>query len=280
MRYLYLYSGSWYAEVHARPNEKYGVLWGYALVRENQEKVYYDDAETQLSHILYTGRPLVTTDGFYIRSNARTDLGSVYPDWFGGVNNAFQYKNLTASFLVDFRKGGVIYSITDWFGHYAGVMEKSAAVNDKGVNIREPVADDGGINVEGVYGYVNSDGDVQYTDADGNDVTSPVVSTSYADGQDFYKDYWGKVELSTFDASFIKLREVTLGYTFNNVPALQRVGIRSLNLSLLGRNLWIIHKNTPDIDPETGMGAGNYVGMETNTIPSVRSMGFNLKVNF
>ena len=99
-------------------------------------------------------------------------------------------------------------------------------------------------------------------------------------GQDFFKDYWGKVELSTFDASFVKLREVTLGYTFTNVPALQRVGIRSLNLSLLGRNLWIIHKNTPDIDPEIGMGAGNYVGMETNAIPSVRPMGFNPMVNF
>ena len=280
MQYLYLYSGSWHAQVHARPNEEYGILWGYSLVRENQEKVYYDEDETQLSHILYSGRPVVDTDGFYTRSNARTDLGSVYPDWFGGVNNSFQFKNLTASFLVDFRKGGVIYSVTDWFGHYAGVMEGTAAVNDNGVNIREPVADGGGIKNEGVYGYVNADGDVQLTDADGNDVTTPVVNASYAEGQDYFKDYWGKVELSTFDASFVKLREATLGYTFTNVPALQRVGIRSLNLSLLGRNLWIIHKNTPDIDPEIGMGAGNYVGMETNAIPSVRSMGFNLKVNF
>ena len=196
------------------------------------------------------------------------------------MNNSFQYKNLTASFLVDFKKGGVIYSITDWFGLQAGVLAGSAAVNDKGVNMREPVADDGGIKADGVYGYVNSDGDVQLSDADGNDVTSAVENATYVEGQDFIKDYWGKSELSIFDASFVKLREVTLGYTFTNIPALQRVGIRSLTLSLLGRNLWIIHKNTPDIDPETGMGAGNYVGMETNTIPSVRSMGFNLKVNF
>jgi len=280
MEYLYLYSGSWNAQIHARPGEKYGILWGYAIVRENQEKVYYDEAKTRLSHILYSGRPVVTTSGYYIRSNARTDLGCVYPDWFGGVNNAFQYKNVTASFLVDFRKGGVIYSITDWFGCYAGVLEKTAAVNDNGVNIREPVADGGGIKVEGVYGYVDANGDVQFTDADGNDVSSPVENTTYANASNFYHDYWGKNEVSVFDASFVKLREVTLGYTFRNLPALQRVGIQSLNLSLIGRNLWIIHKNTPDIDPEINMGAGNYVGMETNAIPSVRSMGFNVKVNF
>ena len=146
--------------------------------------------------------------------------------------------------------------------------------------MREPVADDGGIKADGVYGYVDANGDVQLTDAAGNDVNEAVVNTTYTEGQDFIKDYWGKSELSIFDASFVKLREVTLGYTFTNIPALQRVGIGSLNVSLLGRNLWIIHKNTPDFDPEIGMGAGNYVGMETNAIPSVRSMGFNLKVNF
>ena len=280
VNYLKLYDGSWYAEVHARPGEEYGVLWGYGLVRENQEKIYYDEDKTQLSHVHYTGRPVVDTDGFYTRSKSKTDLGCVYPDWFGGVNNTFRFRNLTAGFLVDFRKGGVIYSVTDWFGHYAGVLEATAAINDNGVNIREPVADGGGIKVKGVYGYLDDNGDVRLTDADGNDVDSPVENTSYADAQDHNKDYWGKNELSVFDASFLKLREVSLGYTFRGVPLLKRAGISILNISLLGRNLWIIHKNTPDIDPEIGMGAGNYVGIETNAIPSVRSMGFNIKVSF
>jgi TonB-linked SusC/RagA family outer membrane protein len=281
MNYLYLYNGSWSAQVHARPGEEYGILWGYAVVKENATPVYYDDAETQLSHVIYEGRRIVNpSTGLYIRSNARTNLGNVNPDWFGGVNNTLSYKDLTLSFLIDFRKGGVIYSITDWFGVQAGVLDKTAAINDKGNNVREPVADGGGVLVKGVYGRVNSDGTITYLDASGNVSATPVVSTTYTDAQTYFKDYWGKNELSTFDASFVKLREVSLGYDFTKIAALQKVGIRGLNLALVGRNLWIIHRNTPDIDPETGMGAGNSVGMETNAIPTTRSLGFNLRVNF
>jgi len=281
MNYLYLYNGSWSAQVHARPGEEYGILWGYAVVKENDTPVYYDDAETQLSHVIYEGRRIVNpSTGLYIRSNARTNLGNVNPDWFGGVNNTLSYKDLTLSFLIDFRKGGVIYSITDWFGVQAGVLDKTAAMNDRGHNVREPVADGGGVLVKGVYGRVNSDGTITYLDASGNVSATPVVSTTYTDAQTYFKDYWGKNELSTFDASFVKLREVSLGYDFTKIAALQKVGIRGLNLALVGRNLWIIHRNTPDIDPETGMGAGNSVGMETNAIPTTRSLGFNLRVNF
>ncbi|KPK87859.1 MAG: hypothetical protein AMS27_01250 [Bacteroides sp. SM23_62_1] len=280
MQYFNLYSGTWQAQIHARPGEEYGILWGYGIVRENQEKVYYDEDKTQLSHILYSGRPVITTEGLYIQSENRTDLGNVYPDWFGGVSNVFSFRNINASFLIDFRKGGVIYSVTDWFGHYSGVLEATAAVNDRGVNIRESVDDEGGIKVEGVYGYLDASGDVKFTDANGIDTGYPVDNQTYARAEQFYHDYWGKTELSVFNASFIKLRELSVGYTFSNIPILQRAGIRDINLSLLGRNLWIIYKNTPDIDPEMGIGAGNYVGIETNVIPSVRSMGFNVKVNF
>ena len=281
LNYLYLYSGSWYAEVHARPGEEYGILWGFAMVKENATPVYYDEAETQLSHWTYSGRYIINpNDGLYIRSNTRTDLGRVYPDWFGGITNSFRYKDLTASFTVDFRKGGVIYSITDWFGAYAGVLDKTATINENGVNIREPVAEGGGIKLEGVYGVVNTDGTVQLTDANGNPVSEPVVNETYVDAQTYFKDYWGKNEISTFDADFIKLREVAIGYDFGNIDFLSRIGVKGLQLSLVGRNVFIFYKDTPDIDPETGMGAGNYVGVETNAIPTSRSLGFDLKLNF
>ncbi len=280
MKYLYLYNASWNAQVHARPGEEYGIFWGYGIVRENAKKVYYDEAETQLSHIEYSGRPIVDEDGFYIRTNARTNLGNVYPDWFGGITNALSYKNIDLSFLVDFKKGGVLYSVTDWFGTYAGVLEKTAAINDNGKNVRDPIEEGGGVKVDGVYGKLNADGTVSFTDADGNVVTTPVQNQSYAPAQDFYKDYWGKNEVSLFDASFVKLREVSLGYSVRNVDFLGKLGIRNMNISLLGRNLLIIHKNTPDIDPESGMGAGNTVGVESNAIPSTRSYGFNLRLTF
>ena len=281
LNYLYLYNASWNAQVHARPGEEYGIMWGYAMVRENATPVYYDEAETQLSHWNYDGRFLINpNNGLYYRSNSRTKLGNVYPDWFGGVTNTLRYKDLTASFTVDFRKGGVIFSVTDWFGAYAGVTEETAAINENGVNIREPVAEGGGIKLEGVYGIVNSDGTVTLTDASGNPVTEAVANTTYVDAQTYFKDYWGKNEISTYDASFIKLREFAVGYDFRNIDFLARLGVKGLNLSIVGRNVFIFHKNTPHIDPETGMGAGNYVGMETNAIPTSRSLGFDLKLNF
>lgn len=280
LNFYEVYRGPWYAQVHARPGEEYGILWSYSIVRENQKKVYYDKDETELSHVIYSGRPVVHPDGEYIRSRERTNLGTVYPDWFGGISNTFSYKNITASFLVDFRKGGVIFSVTDFFGHYTGVLKNTAAMNDRGRNVRLPVEEWGGIKVNGVYGLLDVNWDVQLLDEDGNFVSEPVVNKTYVEAQNFYKDYWGKTELSTFDASYIKLRELTLGYTFTGGAVLEKAGINSIYLSLLGRNLWIIHKNTPDIDPEAGMGAGNYVGFESTVIPSVRSMGFSLKATF
>jgi TonB-linked SusC/RagA family outer membrane protein len=282
MKYLALYNAGWNAYVYAFPGKQYGTLWGYSIVRENATPVYYDKEKTQLSHMLYSGRPVVSTSGRYIRSNARTDLGNVYPDWFGGVNNSFTYKDFNFSFLVDFRKGGVIFSVTDMFGKYTGILDETAVLNANGKNVRDALADGGGVLVgNSVIGKLKADGTVQFLDAAGANVDAPVENAKYSDANLLYYGYYGKNELSTFDASFIKLREVSAGYSFNKIAVLNKLGIKNLNLSLVGRNLWIIHKNTLDIDPEVSSGAGNTsVGAETNTIPSTRSYGFNIRLDF
>jgi TonB-linked SusC/RagA family outer membrane protein len=279
---LYLYNASWGTRVYARVGEPYGQLMANDIVRENAVIHYKDEAETIPDYVEYTGRPVVTTSGRYIQTPQRTLCGNVTPDWFGGVNNAVSYKDFNFSFLVDFRKGGVQYSVTDWFGNYAGVMEVTAATNANGKNVRDPVADGGGVLVDGVYGTVKSDGTPQFTDADGNNVATPVKNTDYVEGIVFYEwDYWGKPGLSVFDAGFVKLREVILGYTFHDISALQKAGISSINFSLVGRNLWLIHSNMPHVDPENAISAGNTsLGMNTTPIPSARTFGFNLKFTF
>jgi TonB-linked SusC/RagA family outer membrane protein len=285
MKYLSLYAASWGTYVYAFPGKEYGTLWGYAIVRENATPVYYDEEKTQLSHYVYSGRPVVGTNGRYIRSNARTDLGNVYPDWFGGINNSFSYKDFNFNFLVDFRKGGVIFSVTDMFGVYTGILKETAATNANGKNVRDALADGGGVLCpNSIYGrVVTVDGveQIQFMDASGNDVSAPVENSTYVAANRYYYDYYGKNELSTFDASFVKLREVGMGYNFNKIAFLKSIGIKNLNLSLVGRNLWIIFKNTKDIDPEISSSAGNTsVGMETNAIPSTRSYGFNIRLDF
>lgn len=283
MKYLELYSGSWGSYVYAIPGQEYGTLWGYAIVRENATPVYYNNDEDQgLSHYAYSGRPLVSTSGRYIRSGQRTDLGNIYPDWFGGVNNSFTYKDFNFSFLVDFRKGGLINSITNMFGMYTGIFEETAAINDNGKNVRDPVDEGGGVLIpDGVYGKVNSDGTIQFLNADGSNATAPVTSTTHVDANTWGYDFYGKTELNTFDGSFVKLREVTMGYSFSKIKALRKIGIKNLNLSVVGRNLLLLFANIPNIDPEVANSAGNTsVGAENNAIPSTRSYGFNIRLDF
>jgi TonB-linked SusC/RagA family outer membrane protein len=282
MKYLSLYNLGWSGYVYAFPGKEYGTLYGYAIVRENAKPVYYDKEKTQLAYYEYSGRPLVNTAGRYIRSGQRTPLGNAYPDWFGGVNNSLTYKNLNLSFLIDFRKGGDVFSMTNMWGMYTGINAATAAINANGKNVRDALDAGGGVLVENaVYGKVNTDGTIAFLDAAGSPSTTPVENSTYTNANDLYYGYYQKHELSTFDGSFVKLREVSLGYSFNKVSFLKKIGVTNLDLSLVGRNLWIIHKNLPDLDPEVSSSAGNSsVGMETNPIPSTRSYGFNVRVNF
>jgi hypothetical protein len=79
-----------------------------------------------------------------------------------------------------------------------------------------------------------------------------------------------------YDASFVKLREVKLGF---NVPGsvTRRVGVSGMNLSLVGRNL-ALWTDAPHIDPETAFSAGNQQGIEFGQLPTARSIGFNVTV--
>jgi len=282
MKYLSLYDLSWGGYVYAFPGKQYGTVYGYAVVRENAKPVYYDEAKTQLAYYEYSGRPVVTTTGRYRRSGQRTPLGNVYPDWFGGINNSLTYKNFNLSFLVDFKKGGDIFSVSHMFGMYTGVLAPTAAINANGKNVRDALSEGGGVLIEdAVYGNVNTDGTIAFTDAAGAVTDSPVTNTTYVDANTYGYDHYAKTELSLYDGSFVKLREVSLGYSFNKIGFLNKIGMSDINLSLVGRNLWIIHKNIPDLDPEVSQSAGNTsVGAETNAIPSTRSYGFNLRVNF
>jgi hypothetical protein len=168
------------------------------------------------------------------------------------------------------------------FGKYTGILEETAATNANGMNIRDPLSEGGGILIDGaVYGKVLSDGTIQFIDKTGANVTTPVENSTYSDANAWAYGFYGKNELTTYDGSFVKLREVAVGYSFNKIEFLRKAGIKNLNLALVGRNLWIIHKNIPNLDPEVSNSAGNTsVGAENNAIPSTRSYGFNIKLDF
>lgn len=82
-----------------------------------------------------------------------------------------------------------------------------------------------------------------------------------------------------YDGSFIKLREVSIGYSLPNAW-LQRLRLTALRVSLVGRNVAILHKNIPNLDPDLAISASNVQGFEGGAVPSTRSLGLNLNFRF
>jgi len=223
------------------------------------------------------GQRVVNANGYYIlNSNALSDIGNTNPNWLGGVTNTFKYKNLALSFLVDTRQGGKLYSLDMDFGDYSGLYPETAGKNNLGNPVRSPLSAGGGIVLPGV----TADGKPNTTRVDASDINQQLFP---------FSSYNSLADRSyVYDASYIKLREVALTWsvpkrTLNNLNF-----IKGIDLSLTGRNLWIIHKNVPYADPEQGyasLGSGTGVqnasqGFQVGVYPSVRTFGFNVKLKF
>lgn len=194
-----------------------------------------------------------------ISASAPVVVGNISPDWTGGISNNFSYKGINFSFLIDGRKGGDIFSVSDWFGAYAGISEESAANG-----IREH-----GLVANGVV-----------EQADGTYLPNETVVSA----ANYFGAYWGREENSVIDGSYIKLREMVLGY---NLPSslMSKIGfIQTANISIVARNLAILYthpSNDIGIDPETGFGTANSgMGLEQFQLPTARSLGFKLTLNF
>lgn len=184
-------------------------------------------------------------------------LGDIYPDFTLGINNQFTFKGFLLSFLIDWREGGVIYSSTSSSLRNAGLAIETA--DNRGQSFI-----DQGVNI----------------DADGNAVPN---QTPVDNMNQFWTNYSQSsiAESNTFDASYVKLREARFGYTF---PAewMEKTFLSSLTIALEGRNLWLIDSALPHVDPESNLFGASLVGegVEFQSVPSTRTVGFNLQLGF
>jgi TonB-linked SusC/RagA family outer membrane protein len=213
------------------------------------------------------GERVINSSGYYV-AVADQVIGDPNPDWNGGFLNSLRYKNFNFSFLIDVQRGGDVWSLDMHYGQGTGIPENTTVLNDLGNPVRNPVTngeDSGGLILDGV----QEDGSVNTVRA----------------RADYYGGlfYWGTAtrnpsQLTTYDASYVKLREVALSY---NLPTniLGNV-FQNASLSVVGRNLWIIDKNLPYSDPESGLGAGNGQGFISGAYPSTRSIGVKLDLTF
>jgi TonB-linked SusC/RagA family outer membrane protein len=204
------------------------------------------------------GLPVLNSDGTFIRV-ADQNFGSALPDYTGGLQNTFNYKDFFLSINIDFSYGGKFASLSQVWGDYSGLTARTATVNDKGNPVRDAVSNGGGVHVKGV------------------DASSHGVDY-YVDAYTYFHQFVnsGITENSIYDLTFVKLREISLGYKINVAKLGLSKVFTNASLSLVSRNLLLIYAKTKDFDPSEISGTYG----EDGQLPGTRSIGFNLKLGF
>ncbi|TNJ43767.1 SusC/RagA family TonB-linked outer membrane protein [Tamlana fucoidanivorans] len=220
--------------------ESYGAIYGSRYARNDEGTILIDD----------DGYPLLaTTDGV---------IGDPIPDFLLGISNTFSYKNLSLSVLIDIREGGDVWCGTCGILDYFGISTETL-LRDQTTVFQGIVESTGQPNTK----------EVPYSD--------PTINES----NNYWRRYgFGDVdEGNVYDASWFRLREVTLTYTFPS-KLLKGTFIDGASISAYGRNLYL-STDYPGVDPETNLtGDSNGIGLDYFNNPNTRSYGFDVKLNF
>lgn len=201
------------------------------------------------------GQVVVNTEGIPLINSERNYLGNYQPDWIGGLQNTFRYKDFTLKFLIDARFGGQVYSGAD-----AGL--DGSGVSTRTLQYRDGVVVDGVVN----------------TGTDEAPVWSP--NTTEINAQQYYGALSGNAANYTYDQTNIRLRELAITY---RVPQsiISKTFFTSANISVVGRNLFFFHREIDNFDPESSYSTTSFAqGVLFYTMPSMRSFGFNLNLGF
>jgi hypothetical protein len=196
------------------------------------------------------GNKVVDANGVYKASEMKS-LGSILPEYNMGFRNTFKYKSLSLSFLIDVQQGGKYFSTTHMWGMSSGMLEETALNGNR----------EAGVILPGV----KEDGST-------NDILLDAVTWG--------KSYYNTVDAqNVFDASYIKLRDVTLAYDLPK--SIIGNSLQGVRVSAFARNLFAWNLDFKGIDPEnTSYGSGNLQGLEGGSLPSTRMFGINVNFKF
>ncbi|MGB0878943.1 MAG: SusC/RagA family TonB-linked outer membrane protein [Polaribacter sp.] len=200
-------------------------------------------------------------------------LGSLLPDFTGGLTTNFTYKNMNLNFGFDFQKGGKYYSRTERYYNHSGIAPITVGLNDKGNPKRDPVASGGGIHITGVL--------QTGTDADGNPTSDGTVVDTYVNPQDWYNlgNLGNIYENNLHDATYFKLRTIRFNYSFDQKIA-EKLNLKSASIGAYANNVWLIYSDLPWVDPSELEKRSGINWAENGTLPSTRSLGLNFKLTF
>jgi TonB-linked SusC/RagA family outer membrane protein len=207
------------------------------------------------------GIPIVTTDGYFVPQKDM-NLGSALPDYTGGVQNSFVlFKSFVVNINIDYQYGGKFFSLSKFYGSGTGLYDYTAGYNDKGVPVRDRVADGGGVRV------------------DGWDENAKKMVTYYVDARKYYQQlsYVDVIaEPYIEDLTFVKLREFSVGYKIPVEKLSIGKTLKGATFSIVAKNPWLIYAKAKGFDPSE---ISNNIG-EQGQFPGTRSLGVNLKLNF
>lgn len=198
------------------------------------------------------GQPVYDENGYPERGDGFEILALGRHPISGGFGNEFAYKNFSLNFLFDFRSGGSMMSGTNLGLYNVGLHKGTLEGRENGITVT-------GVNLQG------------------EPYTKQIAPENI---QQYYARYSQITNNFIYDASFAKLRELSIGF---NVPAklLERTPMTNVKLSAVGRNLLLLWSKVPNIDPESGYTAsGNSQGLEYFSMPSTQNFGFNLSATF
>jgi hypothetical protein len=217
--------------------QKYGALFGSSYVR---------DANGSIIHEMVNGIPIP-------KIGARKILGFGVAPTSIGFGSSFRYKDFNASFLIEGKSGGQIYSGTNAFLIRNGHHKKTVPAGGR----------EAGFTPTGVM-------------EDGSAITTSIPA---AQQEDYYRRTYSIAEEAIQDSDYMRLRQLSIGY---NIPSdkLEGTAIEKASISLIGRNLFFLSNSTDNIDPESAYNSGNSAGLEWFGLPVPRTIGLNINLKF
>ena len=205
------------------------------------------------------GNLLITPSGDIATSPTQTYLGNVQPEFRMGLDNKFSYKGVYFGFLIDWKNGGKVFSQTNMWMDYTGTSDRTQDRPTDGLVIPGMAA----TKVNGVW------------------TSSGVPNDVKVDPSTYWHDMsYNNFANYVYDATFVKLREITLGYRLPS-KMLEKTPFSAISLGLYARNVLILYSKLPYMDPEVNSAnSANALGFETAAVPTTRSLGVNLKLTF
>ena len=233
--------------------EPVGVLYTGGRFKRNDDGQYILRATTSAGQKQQFGEymPIIDTE--------EKVVGNFQPDFTGGFSTGFRYKTWSLNMSFDYTIGGDIFSWTNLWMQGSGLAAETAAVNDNGVNVREPVAKGGGVHVTGV-------------DENGNAVDTHIQSWRWFQ----YKANFDNDGV-LYKRTYLKMRELSLTYALPRTFVKNLgIGLNSASVSFVATNPWLIYSACPNFDPSES--SSNY--LESGQTPASRTFGLTFRCMF